>query len=194
MPAQPDLPQSTPELEDSMLTRKFGLEVQNYFSGSPLNRLSFLRTDHAFLSAAITHPSTAFVAVDDLAPAARDASHLAFVNHDDLRSVIGDNPFAKTEAEALAEFNSTVRAPVVLFLGLDDKKQEGFEYKAYKGVPYFAVDITPKGAVEEASKGVIEALKAKGLIFLQGRSAMTLNAGDGTSSLPYHIILPRGSY
>ncbi|OBT78706.1 hypothetical protein VF21_02333 [Pseudogymnoascus sp. 05NY08] len=178
MPAQPNLPLAAPELLDSMLTRKFGPEVQNYFSGSPLNRLSFLRTDHAFLAAALTHPSTAFVAVDDLAPAARDAANLAYVSHADLSAVIGENPFAKTEAEVIAAYNSKVASPLVLFLGLNDKRHEGFEYKAYKGVPYFAVDITPKGSNEEAAKGVIETLKAKNMIFLQGRSAMTLNASD----------------
>lgn len=178
MPAQPDLPPNAPELQDSMLTRKFGSEVQNYFSGSPLNRLSFLRTDHGFLSAAFTHPSTAFVAVDDLAPAARDPSNLAYVSHADLSAVIGENPFAKSEEETIAAYNSTVRSPLVLFLGINDKRHEGFEYKAYKGVPYFAVDITPKGTYEEAAKGVIETLKAKNVTFLPGRSAMTLNASD----------------
>ena len=43
---QPDLPLPAHPDVDSMLSRKFGREVANYFSGSPLNRLGFLRGDH----------------------------------------------------------------------------------------------------------------------------------------------------
>jgi len=40
------------------------------------------------------------------------------------------------------------------------------------------VDITPKGTVEKEATSIIEAVKAKGLIFLQGRAAMSLNAPE----------------
>lgn len=180
MSFQPDLPEAAHHDCDSMLTRKFGKEVANYFSGSPLNRVSFLRADHTFISAALTHPSAAFLLLDDLAPLAKDTTHLAFANHEDIRGVIGENPFAKTEEDMIKEFNSEVQLPLVLFLGLDESRTAAFEHRGYRGVPYFAVDVTPKGAVETAAKGVIEALKEKGLIFLQGRSAMSLNAPEGT--------------
>ena len=59
-----------PALADdgSMLGRKFGREVANYFSGSPLNRVSFLRTDHAFLQTAFSHPAARFLLLHDLNP------------------------------------------------------------------------------------------------------------------------------
>jgi NAD+ diphosphatase len=92
----PDLP--VLPAEDSMLSRKFGREVANYFSGSPLNRVSFLRHDRKchllprsscakepengirisfnrhshvvdeFLRTAFAHPSAAFLLVKDLSP------------------------------------------------------------------------------------------------------------------------------
>ena len=61
----PDLP-VLPE-DDSMLTRKFGREVANYFSGSPLNRVSFLRTNYGFLAAAFAHPTTRILPMNGLA-------------------------------------------------------------------------------------------------------------------------------
>ena len=181
MPPLPDLPVPPHDELDSMLSRKFGREVSNYFSGSPLNRVSFLRSDHSFISAALTHPSTAFLLFNDLAPLAKDPSRLAYVSHADIKSLIGANPFEKSEEEMIKEYNSSVTLPLVLFLGLDErKKEEGvFKHGIYTGVPYFAVDITPKGTVVKEANGVIEAMKAKGLQFLEGRTPMSMNAPEG---------------
>ncbi|KAM3068976.1 NADH pyrophosphatase [Clarireedia jacksonii] len=184
MPPQPDLPQPAHPNVDSMLTRKFGREVANYFSGSPLNRVSFLRADHTFISSALTHPSTHFLLFNNLAPLAHDPTKLAYATHKDIRGLIGENPFAKEEKEIIKEFNSSVTVPLVLFLGLDERKEkegregELFKYKNYTGVPYFAVDVTPKGTCEEQAKGVIEAMKEKGLSFVEGRMHMSLNAPE----------------
>lgn len=162
-----------------MLTRKFGPEVANYFSASPLNRVSFLRASQPFLNAALTSPAARFSLVDDLAPLATDPGHLAWVKFDDVKSVVSQNHFAKTEAELIADYDSSEpQPPLVLFIGLDEAKPEEFEHKGYKGTPYFAVDITPRGEGAEAEKrkSLIEESKKKGLIFLPGRAAMTLNA------------------
>ncbi|KAI0013886.1 NUDIX hydrolase domain-like protein [Xylariaceae sp. FL0662B] len=172
----PDLPVLAED--DSMLSRKFGRETANYFSGSPLNRVSFLRTDHAFLGAAFAHPSASFLLVDNFSPLAKDPANLAYVGNGDVIPLTGPEPFKKSEAELIREFNSAVTQPVVLFLGIDEKKV-GFEYAEYKGNPYFAVDVTPKGSIAEKAKGVIEAVKAKtGLSFLDGRRLLTLNAPE----------------
>jgi NAD+ diphosphatase len=79
----------------------------------------------------------------------------------------------------IKEYKSDVTLPLVLFLGLNEKQLDGFEHGIYKGTPYFAVDITPKGTVEKEANVIIETMKAKGLQFLEGRSAMTLNAPEG---------------
>ena len=182
---QPELPDPAHHDVDSMLSRKFGREVANYFSGSPLNRVSFLRANHDFISKALTHPSASFLLFNDLAPLAKDPTQLAYATHKDVKPLIGENPFAKTEEETIAEYNSEITLPLVLFLGLDERKKDGFEHGIYKGTPYFAVDVTPKGTVEKEATSVIEAMKANGLSFVEGRMHMSLNAPEGADVLYY---------
>ncbi|KAI1197312.1 NUDIX hydrolase domain-like protein [Nemania serpens] len=174
--AIPDLPILA--ADDSMLSRKFGREVANYFSGSPLNRISFLRGDQGFLSAAFAHPSTSFLLLDNYSPLAKDTSRLAYVGKEDIVSLTGPEPFQKTEEEQIKGFSSAVTQPTILFLGLDEKKTD-FRYREYKGNPFFAVDVTPKGSIEEKAKSVIEAVKAKeGVKFIPGGRLLTLNAPE----------------
>jgi NAD+ diphosphatase len=184
-PPVPELPIVAPE--DSMLTRKFGRELANYFSGGPLNRLSFLRTDHGFLRSAFAHPSAAFMLLNDLAPLVADDSHLAYASCKDVEPLSGTDPFLKTEDEMNRDFNSDETHPLILFLGIDHQNQfpnrDGggtpFAYKQYKGSPYFAVDVTPKGPLAEKASGVVSALKEKGLSFYPGQRHMSLVAADG---------------
>jgi len=83
----------------------------------------------------------------------------------------------------IKDYNSSITLPLVLFLGLDEKHKSGFEHGIYTGTPFFAVDITPRGSVEKQANSVVEAMKAKGYTFLQGRTAMNLNAPEGWSSM-----------
>jgi NAD+ diphosphatase len=182
MPSQPDLPDPAHHDVDSMLSRKFGREIANYFSGSPLNRVSFLRADHGFITKALVHPSTSFLLLNDLAPLAKDPSQLAYATYDEVKPLIGENPFEKTEEEMIKEYNSAITLPLVLFLGLDERKHDGFEHGIYKGKPYFAVDITAKGTIEKEAKEISEAMKSKGLQFVEGRMHMTLNAPEGIAN------------
>jgi len=187
----PDLPQLA--AESSLLSQKFGPEIANYFSGSPLNRLSFLRTDHAFLQAAFTHPSASFLLMNELAPlvTAGDSSQLAFVSSSDVTGLTGPEPFVKTEDELIKGFNSTEDRPVILFLGVDEAGSlpshteskllgEEFAYKDYKGIPYFAVEVTPRGTLTGAADGVIAGVKAKGFVFHDASPRhMGLHSGQG---------------
>ncbi len=182
-PPQPNLPTPAHYDVDSMLSRKFGKEIANYFSGSPLNRVSFLRSDHAFISAAFTHPSTSFLLFNDLSPMAKDPAHLAYASHKEIKPLTGENPFEKTEEQLIKEFNSSITLPLVLFLGLDERRKDGFEFGIYKGSPYFAIDITPKGSIKEKAERIIEAMKVKGMTFLEGRTAMAMNAPEGTTRI-----------
>lgn len=190
----PDLP-VLPD-EDSLLSRKFGRETANYFSGSPLNRLSFLRADHAFLQAAFSHPSAAFLLMNNLSPLVQpDAAHLAFVSSADVIPLTGPEPFAKSEEELIRAFNSEETHPVILFLGIDDKNHfpshnagvpEEFIYKDYKGSPYFAVDVTPRGTLTEAANALIAAVKERGYSFHDSSPRhMGLHAGQGIFSPTY---------
>ncbi|KAI0115232.1 NUDIX hydrolase domain-like protein [Daldinia grandis] len=171
----PDLPVLAED--NSMLSRKFGREVANYFSGSPLNRISFLRTDYGFLRAAFAHPSAAFLLLDNLSPLAKDYANLSYVTRDVVVPLTGEEPFKESEQEQLKDFNSAITQPVVLFLGIDEKKPD-FQYRDYKGKPYFAVDVTPKGTVEAKAKSIVDLVKANGVSFIDGRRLLTLNAPD----------------
>lgn len=183
----PDLPELPPE--DSMLSLRFGKEVLHYFSGSPLNRLSFLRTDHGFLQAAFSHPSTSFVVLNNLDPLVKDDANLAFASGRDITPMTGPSPFGKTEEEMIRDFNSEVTQPLVLFLGVSDKSQltsdssagvGPLQYKDYRGHPCFAVDVTPRGTLKSSASKVIAALEEKGLWFPEtSPRQMVLNAPSG---------------
>ena len=184
-----------------MLSKKFGPEVANYFSGSPLNRLSFLRTDHDFLQAAFSHPSASFLLMKDLAPLVQtnNTAHLAFVSSSEVVPLTGPEPFVKTEEQLIQGFNSEEEHPVILFLGVDEKNHlpshsgeipDEFIYKNYKGSPYFAVDVTPRRSLTDAANALIETVRAKGLSFHDTSPRhMGLHAGQGEKIFLFSFML-----
>ena len=176
MPPQPDNPEPAHPSTDSMLARKFGKEVANYFSGSPLNRVGFLREDHNFLSQAFAHPSTSFLLCNELQPLVKKGQkvggYLHFVDADTVKPIVGENPYPKPEKELVAEYDSRRYVPQMIFLGIDEKSKDGLEYQSknkYKGAPYFAVDITPRESVKEACEKLIKDLDGKDMTFAKGR-------------------------
>lgn len=95
--------------------------------------------------------------------------------------MIGDDPFGKSEEEMIKEYNSSISIPQLVFLGVDESKDEiGLNHKIYTGAPYFALDVTPKGTYEEKAKSIIAEMEKQGLEFKGGRMNLTLPAGDGT--------------
>jgi len=182
MPAQPANPAPAPDF-DSMLSRKFGKEVANYFSGSPLNRVGFLRGDHKFLSQALRHPSTHFLLCNELQPLINQTQKdkLAFVKYDDVKNIVGEDPYATNEQEMIGQYTSATYVPQMIFLGIDEKAKEGLEYQGknkYTGAPYFAIDVTPRKSVKEECEKLIERLQGEGLGFAKGR-VMDVVAADG---------------
>ncbi|KAI4937598.1 hypothetical protein J4E85_000033 [Alternaria conjuncta] len=178
MPPQPALPEPAHPEVDSMLSRRFGKEVANYFSGSPLNRVGFLRPDHQFLSSALNHPSTTFLLFNKLEPLTKSGSELARCTFADVKPLIGENPFEKSEEEVIAQYNSSLYVPQIIFLGLDERK-DGFKYKEhYKGQPWFAVDVTPKDSVKEKAEELLERMTSTGLEFSKGRMNLSLQAEE----------------
>jgi NAD+ diphosphatase len=166
-----------------MLSRKFGREVANYFSGSPLNRLGFLRADHVFLGRALKHPSTSFMLCKDLQPLVQssDNKKLKYVKFEDVKAVIGEDPYARNEKEMLAQYNSEEVVPQMIFLGIDESVKEGLDYQGknrYVGAPFFAVDVTPRGSVKEACEELVKRVETGGAEFGKGR-LMELEASDG---------------
>lgn len=144
------------------------------FLGSPLNRVSFLRTDHAFLSAALKHPSTSFLLFNNLSPLAKDPTKLEYASFKDVQPLLGDDPYSKNEEQMVSEYNSSITIPQLLFLGLDEREKAGFQWTIYHGSPYFALDVTPKGTISPAADKLIESTKSRGLHFVEGRMHMSL--------------------
>ena len=182
MPPQPANPLPAPDF-DSMLSRKFGPEVANYFSGSPLNRVGFLRAEHGFLSQALRHPSTQFLLCHDLQPLIKTSQpdRLAWVKHADIKAVVGEDPYGVPEEQMLKAYDSGGYVPQMIFLGIDEKAGERLEFQGknlYKGRPYFAVDVTPRLSVAEECKTLIKDLVGRGLSFAKGR-VMDIEATDG---------------
>ncbi|KAF3479535.1 peroxisomal NADH pyrophosphatase NUDT12 [Arthroderma uncinatum] len=164
---------------DTLLSRKFGKETVNYFSSSPLNRVSFLRSDNLLLSSALKHPSTKFLLFNQLAPLSQTFAQLYYASYQEIEAFVPLNIFDKPEKEIIQTYDSGKAAPLVVFLGLNESQPEnGFSYKSYKGNPYFAVDITPRGALEEKAKHIIEAAESKGLIFNKARILTDLPPDD----------------
>ncbi|EAW14770.1 NAD(+) diphosphatase [Aspergillus clavatus NRRL 1] len=177
----PQVPTPAHILADSMLSRHFGKETVNYFSSSPLNRLSFLRSEHPFLSAALKHPSTRFVLLKDLAPLTRSPAELYYAKYNEVRKLVPEDVYDRPEEDMIKEFDSRKTSAQLIFLGLDEsRKQDGLAWKIYNGTPYFALDVTPKGSQEHQShaKDIISSLEAQGLSFYQSRVVMSLPADE----------------
>ncbi|KAK8173250.1 NUDIX hydrolase domain-like protein [Phyllosticta citrichinensis] len=175
----PDLPEPAHAQLDSMLARKFGKEIANYFAGSPLNRVSFLRPDTAFLSQALKHESSRFVLYNNLNPLVKSSERLHYVGYNDIKSVVGD-PYTRSEDELVKQYNSSIYQPQLVFLGIDEKKKsEGLVYKErYSGQPYWAVDVTPRARITEAAEQLIKRLEDTGVYFAQGRMQLSLVAEE----------------
>lgn len=172
----PELPHPAHIEKDSALGRKFGKEVVNYFGSSPLNRVSFLREDHDFLSGAFSHPSTKFIAYKNLSPLIDSPTELHYLTWDELKSILPENPFAKPEKEIVESFDSRVATPQLVFLGLDEKDKNGYSFKNYVGAPHFAIDVTPKKQFSEAAEALSQKWLDSGLKFVEGMRAMNFPA------------------
>jgi NAD+ diphosphatase len=104
---------------------------------------------------------------------------LARRKYADVKSIIGDDPFHRSEEDTIAQYNSSLYLPQIIFLGLDER-ETGFEYKGrYKGQPWFAVDITPQQSVKDEAEKLVASLQAEGLDFSKGRMNMSLPAEQG---------------
>ncbi|KAL6871919.1 NUDIX hydrolase domain-like protein [Trichoderma novae-zelandiae] len=173
--------------DSSMLSRRFGKEVINYYGGGLLNRFSFLRGDATFIRRAATSPSARFVALRDLNPLVEDARRLALFKLDDVKPLLGgagagsgDGVFGRTDEERKKAFDSTRVSPLVLFLGLLPDGPLGVDLETsghgvVNGQPYFAVDVTPKGAFREAAEEFAKRAEEKGYSLQTNVRTMTLD-------------------
>ncbi|KAF4980881.1 hypothetical protein FZEAL_3203 [Fusarium zealandicum] len=166
--------------DDSMLTRRFGKEIINYYAGSRINRFSFLRADAAFLQRASVSPRARYLAVQDLNALVVDKKKLAFLSFDEIKPLIGADPFRLTEDEAIQAFDSAQTKPLVVFLGMlegegDSDHITSGEHGDIKGQPYFAVDLTPTGSHAELATSFLADQENKGFSVDKNPRAMTLH-------------------
>ncbi|KAG5921267.1 hypothetical protein E4U61_006962 [Claviceps capensis] len=192
MPEHPALTNDT-----SMLTRRFGKEVINYFSGSRLNRYSFLRSDVAFLNRVATSPHARYIALDNLSPLVVNKKKLALLSYQEIKSVLGPHPsFLQSDAERIKAFDSSKVASEmqVLFLGTTTTKNgagvesevnadenevvwETSEHGDVRGRPYFAVDVsTTRGGRREEKKAWLKSQEEKGFWIASDTRSLTLHS------------------
>lgn len=119
--------------------------------------------------------------LNQLAPLVKSPADLHFASYQDVKSLVPEDTFERSEEDVLKSFNSGITPPLVVFLGLDESKSgnDGMVHKSYKGVPYFAVDVTPKGPLEKKVNGIIETLESSGLSFNKARVMSTFSADHG---------------
>lgn len=136
-----------------------------------MNRFSFLRSNNSFLSAAFNHPSTLFLLLSNLAPLTESRpTKLAFASLKEVQPLIEHDPYQTSEEEAISKYNSTAWVPHLIFLGLDERQQNGdiLKWTSYSGVPYFALDVSPKGSIEAQAINLRQEFEARGKNFLEG--------------------------
>lgn len=104
-----------------------------------------------------------------------DESRLAHVSYSAVETLIGD-PFRNTPENLIAQYDSKIHCPQLVFLGVDERA-DGLNYKdRYKGAPCFALDVTPNG--DERVAELNTAATRDGNQFVTGR-VMDLVATDG---------------
>jgi NAD+ diphosphatase len=151
-------------------------------SGSPINRVSFLRDDYTFLAGAFSHPSARFLVFKTLSPVIKSPTEIHFATLDDLKPLFPSNPFDKPEKELVEEFDSRIDHPQLVFLGLDENVKDGYSYRNFTGAPHWAVDITPKKTFEKEANELAEKFTSSGLKFSEGMRAMSFPADVGESA------------
>lgn len=165
--------------DGSVLAKKYGPGVTNYYSGSPLNRLSFLREDHAVLSRAFSSPDAQFIALNDFAPLVQDSKTIRPIRLEDFVSVSGPEPFKLSEKELVAAYDSKATTPLIVFLGIREDEVSEFTVREFRGCPWFAVDLTPKGSYADKAQKVIDKLTSNGSFFLKAARQNTLRSELG---------------
>jgi NAD+ diphosphatase len=138
----------------------------NFFGGSPLNRLSWLRSSHSFLNALVVSPSTRWILFNAGQPLIErhpdsQSRSLALFPTKDIRRFLGPEPFfgqSKEDGEVapgdiVALEASRLRGSPIVFLGLheppnEDNALSSSQFKDapnavanIRGTAYFALDV-----------------------------------------------------
>lgn len=154
----------------------------NLFAGSPLNRLSWLRTSHSFLNAVIVSPATRWLLFNSGQPlvvVTPTKRNLAYFTTNDVKPFLGSEPFfgqGKEKGQLVVESSDVPHSPTeaarhrdtpVVFLGVlePDSKFGALPSSDYadpdtaivnlEGTPYFSMDIADLELAPERLKDIL---------------------------------------
>jgi len=175
----------------------------NFFGGSPLNRLAWLRTSEPFLHAILEHQSTRWIVLKAgnpllSTPEGTKQGKIAHLSTSDVRPLLGAEPYfaqGRNEGE-LAETGiaaleaARLRGPGIVFLGLHEsaaassgalpssdfsKKDAAAVAAKIEGDPYFSLDVTglDEQKVDEVLKSAEAGRAGERLSFVDTRAAMS---------------------
>lgn len=173
----------------------------NLFAGSPLNRLSWLRTSHSFLNAVVTSPTARWILFNGGQPliashAGTQKGSLALLTTQDVKPLLGAEPFFG-QCEQEGELSSSdvsvleaarLRGPSIVFLGLKETETLGTsalpssEFKdpqtavaKLTGTPYFSADVADldENKVNEVIENAGLVKDGSTLAFTEPRAAMS---------------------
>lgn len=175
----------------------------HYFAGSPLNRLAWLRTSPAFLSAVVRSPETRWVLFNEgkplLSTPPSGTAALARLSTQDVSPLLGPKPYfsqaqlpGETAPEDVKELQAArLHGPPIVFLGLHETvegaqalpssdfsaKQDAAAVVArIRGTPYFSLDVSDiePANVSQVLQGSEAGRAGVKLEFVDGRAAMSL--------------------
>ncbi|KAF8070394.1 NUDIX hydrolase domain-like protein [Lyophyllum atratum] len=136
------------------------------FSGSPLNRLSWLRTSHPFLNAIIVSPATRWLVFNSGQPLVLINSgspinqSLTFLTTKDVRPFLGPEPFfgqGKDEGELVIEYPEVEHSPT------EAVRHRGIPIvcrREHRRTPYFSMDIADLELTTVQLKEILDATSA----------------------------------
>ena len=130
----------------------------------------------------------------DLSPICKSGTEISYASYNDIKALIGEDPYSKSEEDIVKEYNSTKATPQLIFLGLDESKKDGLHFRNFTGAPHFAVDVTPKHGYEDEAKEILQRLEKEGSKPLEGLRAMQLPANIGEQpcgNIIYRIVSRR---
>ncbi|KAI0684945.1 NUDIX hydrolase domain-like protein [Cytidiella melzeri] len=175
----------------------------NFFGGSPLNRLSWLRLSEPFVNAIVEHQSTRWLVFKDgnpllSTPEGTKLGKVIRLSTSEVRPWLGSKPyFAQTQNKgevadpAVSVLEAArLRGPGIVFLGLHEndgassgalpssdfsKKDAAAVAAKIKGEPYFSLDVTglEERQIDDVLKSVEAGRPGEKLSFVETRAAMS---------------------
>ncbi|KAE9400682.1 hypothetical protein BT96DRAFT_956810 [Gymnopus androsaceus JB14] len=161
------------------------------FSGSPLNRLSWLRNSHSFLNSIVASPKSKWLLFrtgNPLSTKSDSKSSLAYLSTQEVAPFIGQGPYfgqaketglLSSEEKISATESVRHRGAPIVFLGLHESSSSGSgalpssdfvdaekAVAKLEGTPYFALDVSDLEMEEDCKAG-------ETLTWLDARSVMT---------------------